>query len=180
MKKVLSNGMVSSLILIVLGIFLMIWPGDVMTIACYIIGCGLIIAGAVGLLMIVLSKRKDPSQAIPAFSICKDIVSIVIGIVLIAKMETVVSVLPFIIGLIAVVNGAFNAVQALMQKKTKSKWIIAFIAGLLVVVMGLIMMLYPFEVAVSQIFLMGLVLAVNGVGNLISTFSTRKKDKNTD
>ena len=175
LKKILSNGIVSSLVMIALGIVLMLWPGDVMSVVCAVIGWGLLIAGVAGLVVLFVRKKKGKSgQATDVVSILKSVVSIILGIVLISKMETVVSILPFLIGIVVIINGAINAVQAVLYRKENKSWIAALVAGIVVLIMGLVMVLYPFGVAVSQIFLMGLSLELDGVSNLIYALTVKK------
>lgn len=175
MKKIMANGIVSSLIMIALGVFLMLWPGNVMSMVCSVIGWGLLIMGAAGIVMLFVRRKKEDSrEALDIVSLLKDIVAIILGIILIAKMETVVSILPFIVGVIVIINGAVNAVQALLYQKENRNWLVALIAGIIVVLIGLVMVLRPFDVAVSQIFLMGLMLCFDGVSNLIYAFTIRR------
>ena len=175
MKKILSNGIVSALIMIALGVILMLWPGNVMSIVCAVIGWGLLITGAAGLVIaFVRKKNEEANESLDIVSILKDIVAIILGIILISRMETVVSILPFIIGIIVIINGAVNAVQALLYKNESKNWLVALIAGIVVVLIGLLMVFNPLEVAVSQVFLMGLMLCFDGVSNLVYAITVKK------
>lgn len=54
MKKFLSSGFVTSIILIALGIILIAQPDAAMSVATAIIGCGLLIVGAIGLITLLI------------------------------------------------------------------------------------------------------------------------------
>ncbi|HCA34180.1 MAG TPA: hypothetical protein DEP00_03670 [Lachnospiraceae bacterium] len=54
MKKILSSGFVTSIILIALGIILIAQPDAAMSVATAIIGCGLLIVGAIGLITLLI------------------------------------------------------------------------------------------------------------------------------
>ncbi|MCM1065827.1 MAG: DUF308 domain-containing protein [Eubacterium sp.] len=177
MKKILQNEVVSSLIMVVLGIILMVWPGEAMDIACMIIGCGLIITGAIGLIVLFAKRKKSGEESISKeniITIIKSVVIIIVGIVLLAKMKTVVSILPFIIGILIIVNSAVNIIQAILNRNQNSKWIISLIVGFATAIIGILMVIEPFGAALSQIFIMGLGLTVDGVSNLVSGLTIKK------
>ncbi|MCM1308653.1 MAG: DUF308 domain-containing protein [Butyrivibrio sp.] len=177
MKKILQNEVVSSLIMIIFGIVLMVWPRAAMDIACMIIGCGLIIAGVIGLIVFFARRKKSGEEGVSKdsiISILKSVVIIVVGIVLITKIKTVVSILPFIIGVLVIVNSAVNIIQSILNRKQSSKWVISLVVGIVSAIIGILMVIDPFGAAVSQIFIMGLCLAVDGVSNLINGLTVRK------
>ncbi|MCM1222073.1 MAG: DUF308 domain-containing protein [Lachnospiraceae bacterium] len=177
MKKILQNEVVSSLIMIVLGIILMVWPGETMDIACMVIGCGLIIAGVIGLVVLFIKRKKSREENIGkdgVITALKSVIIIIVGIVLIAKMKTIVSILPFIIGILIIANSAVNILQAILHKKQNSKWIVSLIVSLVTVIIGILMTVNPFGAAISQIFIMGLGLAVGGISNLMNGLIIKK------
>ena len=92
MIKILTNGVVSSLILIIFGIVLMMYPTNTLLMLCRITGWGLIISGVVGLATLVLRKREDETESgsSGAAFIVKVVLSLVIGIFCLIRSETVV------------------------------------------------------------------------------------------
>ncbi|MCM1386046.1 MAG: DUF308 domain-containing protein [Bacillus sp. (in: Bacteria)] len=177
MKKILQNEVVSSLIMIALGIVLMVWPGAAMDIACLVIGCGLIIVGAIGLIILFVKRKKNEKEGISKDSIIvimKSVIMIVVGIILIVKKNSVVSVLPFVIGVLIIVNSAVNIIQAILKRKQNNKWIIPLVVGFVTAIIGILMISNPFGAVISQIFIMGLGLAVDGVSNLVGGLTIRK------
>lgn len=176
MKKILQNEVVSSLIMIVLGIILMVWPGAAMDIACMIIGCTLIIAGVISLIVLFTKRKKSGEESVSkdsVITIMKSVVMMIVGIILIVKMKTVVSILPFIIGILIIVNSAVNVILAILNRKQNNKWIISLIVGLATAIIGLLMVIDPFGAAISQIFIMGLGLSVDGVSNLVNGLTVK-------
>ncbi|MCM1415289.1 MAG: DUF308 domain-containing protein [bacterium] len=177
MKKILQNEVVSSLIMVVLGIVLMVWPGETMDIACMVIGCSLIIAGVIGLIVLFISQKKNEEKNISKDSVIttlKSVIIIIVGIVLIAKMRTIVSILPFIIGILIIINSAVNIIQTILNKSQNSKWIVSLIASLVTAIIGILMAVNPFGAAISQIFIMGLGLTFGGISNLMNGLIIRK------
>ncbi|MCM1466917.1 MAG: DUF308 domain-containing protein [Alistipes sp.] len=177
MKKILQNEVVSSLLMIVLGIILMVWPGTAMDLACRIIGCGLIIVGIISLIVLFVRQKKSGEEGVSKDSIIaiiKSVVMIVVGIILIVKMKTVVSFLPFVIGTLILVNSAVNVIQSILNRKQSGKWVVSLVIGLVSAVIGILMIADPFGAAVSQIFILGLGLAVDGISNLANGMTVKK------
>ncbi|MCM1189343.1 MAG: DUF308 domain-containing protein [bacterium] len=177
MKRILQNEIISSLLMIVLGIILMVWPGAAMDIACMIIGCGLIIVGAISLIVLFVRQKKSGEEGVgkdSIIAIIKSVVMIVVGIILIAKMKTVVSILPFVIGVLIIVNSTVNVIQSILNRKQSGKWVVSLVIGLVTAVIGILMVADPFGAAVSQIFILGLGLAVDGISNLANGMTVKK------
>lgn len=175
MKKILSNGIVSSLILIIFGVILMLKPGSTLTVVCTIIGWGLIVAGVVGIVLLIIGSKKGnnsdntkKSKGAIALSIVKSVVAIVLGIILLTKSETIVSILPYIIGVLIIVNGAVNAIQAIIHRKESKGWIVTLICGIVTVIWGILIVANPFGAAASVVFMIGLSLVVDGLSNLFA------------
>lgn len=162
--------------MVVLGIVLMLQPGAAMDIACIVIGCGLIITGAIGLLISFVKRKKDGEDIGKnnIITIIKSVAIIVVGVLLIAKTRTVVSILPFIMGVLIIANSAVNILQAILNRKQSGKWVISLVVGLITAIIGIFMVFDPFDAAVSQIFIMGLGLSVGGISNLVNGLTVRK------
>ncbi|MCM1497212.1 MAG: DUF308 domain-containing protein [Clostridium sp.] len=177
MKKILQNEVISSLLMMVLGIILMVWPGAAMDVACMIIGCGLIIVGVISLIVLFVRQKKSEEKGIgkgSIIAIMKSVVMVVVGIILIAKMKTIVSILPFVMGVLIIVNSAVNVIQAILNRKQSGKWVVSLVIGLATAVIGILMVANPFGAAVSQIFILGLGLAVDGISNLANGMTVKK------
>lgn len=158
----------------------MLKPDSTLMTVCTIVGWGLIIAGIVGIVLVFIAKRKDArkddaqsSKGSPVFSVAKSVVAIIIGIVLLFKSETVVSVLPYIVGILIIVNGAVNAIQALLHKKDSNGWIVTLVCGIVTVIWGILIVTNPFETAVSVVFMIGLSLVVDGISNLFAAIFSK-------
>ncbi len=179
MKKFLSSGFVTSIILIILGIILIAQPDAAMSVATAIIGCGLLIVGAIGLIVLLVKnrsgeKKSDADQAVLSGSVNKYVVLIICGAVMLTNKTTIVSILPFLIGVMLMINGSVNAVSAFIGRKQTGKWAVAMILGLITLLIGVLIVRSPLETALSQIVILGISLVIDGVSNLVSAIISKK------
>ena len=112
MKKTKINMIVSMLIMIAVGIFLLIRPGDTLTTAVRIFGIALLVLGAVGVVSQLL--QKDDRSVI---SLIISAVEAVVGIIIIASPAFVVSLFPIVVGVIVALYGLSDLITALNMKK---------------------------------------------------------------
>ncbi|MCR5846184.1 MAG: DUF308 domain-containing protein [bacterium] len=167
MKEALRNGMVLGIAMIILGIVVMVWPGAVMSMVCTILGIGLIAVGIVGIVKLFYKKRNGEIVEVDITSIFKNVVAIVLGIAFIAKMETFVSIMPFLAGVLVTVDGVIVIIMSLIYRSINKNWYLALIGGAIAAILGIIMVAFPYEVALSEVFVVGFAIAIGGVANII-------------
>jgi len=165
------NGIIASIILMVFGIILMIKPADSLLLACTIIGWALIAFGAVAVILLIIRALKaDPPipSGLIALSAFKSIVALAGGILLLVFSEAVVSILPFLFGLLMLILGLSTAIYALLCRNTAPRWVFPLISGILTCIFGILIMLNPFSTATVLVFFMGLSLLIGGLSNLFA------------
>ena len=167
MKDALRNGLALGIIMIIVGIVVMVWPGAVMSMVCTIVGIGLIAIGIVGIVKLFYRKRKGETPEVDVTAIFKNVVAIVLGIAFIVKMETFVSIMPFLIGVLITVDGAVVIIMSLVYKSINKNWYLALIGGAIAGILGIVMVVFPYEVALSEVFVVGFAIAIGGIANII-------------
>lgn len=93
---------------------------------------------------------------------------------MLTNKTTIVSILPFLIGVMLMINGSVNAVSAFIGRKQTSKWAVAMILGLIMLLIGFLILRSPLETALSQIVILGVSLVIDGVSNLASAIISKK------
>ncbi|MBR2521516.1 MAG: DUF308 domain-containing protein [Coriobacteriales bacterium] len=167
MKEALRNGLALGIAMIILGIVVMVWPGAVMSMVCTILGIGLLAVGIVGIVKLFYKKRSGEIVEIDITSIFKNVVAIVLGIAFIVKMETFVSIMPFLTGVLVTVDGVIVIIMSLVYRSINRNWYLALIGGAIAAILGIIMIAFPYEVALSEVFVVGFAIAIGGLANII-------------
>lgn len=176
-KKAKHAYITISVIMLVLGLVLLIWPEMSLSILCYLIGAMLIIGGVVKL---VGYFSKDLYRLAFQFDLAFGILSILLGIVFIAHPEHIISILPIVMGIFVLVEGVLR-IQTAMDAKTfgLSTWWMMIILAIATSGCGLLLIFKPFESAVAMMMLLGVTLLIDGVQNLwVAIYTVKVSERN--
>jgi len=163
MKTFTQNHVVTGLILIIFGIILLIWPGSTLDIVCKIVGVAVLIAGIVGVAEGLAGKRKDPA-AVRNFA--GNVAAVIVGILLIAFSGAIVSVLPFVLGILIVIYSAveiFGALKADGGIQTGR-----LIMAVIELIIGILIMANPFSTVTLLIRILGIGMIFGGVTQIMN------------
>ena len=177
LKGLKANYTISAGLCTLLGLVLLIWPGTTMRIVCTLLGGMLLIYGLVQVVLYLINKERTMlSQGMMVFGI----VLAVIGIWILTRPEMIIMAVPVIVGVLIVIHGVHNVVQAIALKKDGyDRWWLAFLFGALTVVLGGILVYNPFEVAETVVRFIGIFLIYDGVSDIwiLSRVFKVKRDK---
>lgn len=164
LKKIKANVLVSALLCIVLGIVLVVWPGLSVKIVCRAIGAVLIINGLSRLLNFAF--ERDGSM-FSQMNLITGVVITLIGIWIFVKPDTIIALVPILVGIIIVIHGINNMEQAVSLFQSKyDKWWAALILGLVTIGFGALLIFNPFETVDTLVMFIGLFLIYDGVSDI--------------
>ena len=171
-----------SVIYIVCGIVLLIWPDISMTTFCYALGVMGIIYG---IAHIVIYFTKDHMVSIMEMDLVTGIVTTAFGFFVLVNDKIFVSILPFAIGVILMLGAIVKLQNSLDLKKLGfRKWWIVLIMALVLLGIGLLLVYNPFQAAVVMVYVIGASILADGLVNIWSMFlittmlkKRRKKEK---
>lgn len=174
--KVISNlkksFIITAVVSIALGIILIIFPETVGAVICYILG-GLLTVGGFYLIIKFFSCRDITS--VFSATLIGGIIIAVVGIYIIFKHETVLSIVPFLFGILAVIDGLINVQRSILLSKSGFRvWWVSLIFSAVAIILGIIMALNPFSTAILVFRFIGICLVFNGIMDLWGTFSFNK------
>ncbi len=112
-RKQTVGNVVFSLVLVVVGVLLMIYPEKTEEITCYCLGGVFAFIGLVKLFAYIITKKKYHDSDNIAEAICWA----VIGLVLVIQSELLLSLYPIIVGLIIIIKNAFKLAECISYKK---------------------------------------------------------------
>ena len=176
-KKAKHAYITISVIMLVLGLVLLIWPKMSLSVLCYLIGGMLIIGGVVKL---VGYFSKDLYRLAFQFDLAFGILSILLGVVFIIHPEHIISILPIVRGIFILVEGVLR-IQTAMDAKTfgLSTWWMMILLAIATSVCGLLLIFKPFESAIAMMMLLGVTLLIDGVQNLwVAIYTVKVSERN--
>lgn len=164
LKKIKTNVVVSSLLCVILGVILVMRPGLSMRIVCTAVGVVLIVAGITR--MIDYFALRDGSMYAQV-NLVFGIVLAVVGVWIVVKPDTVLAIIPIIVGIVIVIHGLHNVKQAMELWRDKyDKWWVACIMGVLTVGFGVLLICRPFAAIDTVVMLIGIFLIYDGLSNI--------------
>lgn len=175
LKKFKANEWISSPVFVVIGLLLLIWPGTSTQVVCMMLGGVLLLYGVIQIVMYLLAKEKTIYHQ---GMLVLGIILSVIGAWILLKPDMIIAAVPVIMGIIIVMHGVHNIVQGLQLKGLDyEKWWVAFVLGIVTVVLGCVLIYNPFRVVNTVVRVLGAFLIYDGISRIWITsrvFKSRK------
>lgn len=164
LKNRKANYTVSAVICIIVGLVLVIWPGTSTQVVCKVLGAVLMLYGVLQILMYVLAKERSLySQGMLVLGV----IFAVIGAWILIRPDMIIAAVPVIMGIIIVIHGIHNTVQAINLKSLKyEKWWLALLFGVLTIALGGVLIYNPFKVVDTVVRVIGVFLVYDGISDI--------------
>lgn len=160
------------IIYFVLGLLMVIFPETINDIINYIIG-GLLMLFGIDYIVRYLSNNKVTTYS--KYSLTVGIVPIICGVFLICNPEVLVSIIPFVAGMIILMDAFEKLKHAIDLKKMKyDEWWVDLIVAILFIVFCIIVIMNPFDAAKLLIRILGIFFLVDCFIDVWTNFSYEK------
>ena len=177
-KSLKVNYSLSAVICVILGIVLLVWPGQSTQVVCMVLG---IVLGGFGLIQIILYLATKEKTMVSHSMMMLGVVLAVIGGWIVLKPETIIKAVPMIVGILIVIHGFHNAVQAIDLKKLQyDNWWVALLLSLLTVALGVVLICNPFTIVDTVVRIIGAFLVYDGLSDMWILSRVFKTKKNRD
>ena len=177
-KSLKVNYSLSAVICVILGIVLLVWPGQSTQVVCMVLG---IVLGGFGLIQIILYLATKEKTMVSHSMMMLGVVLAVIGGWIVLKPETIIKAVPMIVGILIVIHGFHNAVQAIELKKMQyDNWWVALLLSLLTVALGVVLICNPFTIVDTVVRIIGAFLVYDGLSDMWILSRVFKTKKNRD
>ena len=152
----------TSVIILVIGIFLFIQPDTVIRMISIVLGIIFLIPGITAL----IDYFKEKNSA----SLVLGIITMLVSLILIIKTDLVASILPFILGIYFVINGITRLQYALeLKKEGYSSFTTSLVFSLLIMLCGILFILNPFEGAMALTQMIGMFMIIYACLDITNT-----------
>ena len=170
-KKLIGSAIVTSCLLIILGVLFIIYPEELLSILCYAIGAVVLIYG----LILILRQIRDESAEITfGGRMIMGIFMCGVGIFFFIA-PLVAQILSIAFGLFLIIDGIVNLQKSIELKKMRyDYWWTDLILALLSVIAGVVLIV-NFSDIPGQVF--GICLLYDEVMNLISAYGLNRAEK---
>lgn len=161
MKKQL---ILTSLFSIVLGLVLVIWPDATKLAVGYLIGAALVIFGVV---QIVRYFVYEVQLDLFRYDFVAGLLLLGAGVFLLMRPQVIVSVLPVLLGIVILIDGAVKIQQSMdLLRAGYGRWWLVMLFAVLSLAAGVLLLVDPFDAASTLMMLIGIALIYNGATDL--------------
>ena len=146
-SKVFKSSILSSIALIALGILLIVQSEATIITISYIIGAFLIALGVIAGFNFI-RNFKDRTKG--DLDIVYGIVCIILGVVVIKNPEAIASIIPFVLGLVIIINSATKLQYSFeLHREKNNLWLSTLILSIIMVVCGIVLIFNPFAAEIT-------------------------------
>jgi len=167
MNKIFNASIVTSVIILVLGIFLFIQPDTIIRIVSIILGGIILIPGITSLIDYFKNKYQP--------SLITGIVTMIIGLILIINTELVASILPFILGIYFIINGINRLQYALELRRQRMNFTTSLVFSILIIICGILFIINPFSGALAITKVMGIFMIIYALLDLTNSILLKRE-----
>ena len=171
-KKTIWPSLISSGVILVLGLLLFFKSSVTLMGTSYIFG-GLIIA--IGVLAIVRFISNNHSDISNQLNIIYGIICIISGIFFIEKPEIIGSIIPVVMGIGIIISSSLKIQQSFNLKSLNSSYFFwSFVTALLSLICGVVLLFNPFKGAVIITKVIGIFLVMYAILDICNTIVLKK------
>jgi uncharacterized membrane protein HdeD (DUF308 family) len=171
-KKSEKSIIASSILTLVVGIMLAIYPGDTLSIITKIIGAFLMVFGVVQIINYFKNAKED---RVGSASFAFGIILFAVGLYIFINDASLTKFVTTIIGILICIKSVYKIQLAISLKDYSNSWKYNLVSGLIVLSIGLIVIFYPYATAATILRVIGIALIVSSVYEIIESVVVIKK-----
>lgn len=190
-KRCEKSMLISTIITLVLGIVLIFEPSGSIKVITAIIAILFMLIGAFQLFDYIRQSREEKMMSL---SLILGIILFGIGIFLFINLDSLVKFVTTLIGVTICIKSLFKLQFALNIRDISDKWFYNLIVGIVGMILGIVLLVNPFDSAVLFLRIVGVLLVLGSIVELVETsivlhslddakeipFEEKKKSKNKE
>lgn len=170
------DGLLTAVMYIAAGTVLLLFPETTAKTICYMIA---IVVMAYGLMKVITYLFKGLEQNIHKNDLVIGLMCFILGLILIFKSKTVISIIPILLGILVLISGFGKLQSSIDVKRMKNgNWQYFLIIALINIGLGLVLIFNPFEAAKTLFRLVGICMLFSGITDAFGSIYMSKKLKN--
>lgn len=168
LKEIKWDALLTGILYVVLGLAALLLPETMVRILGYLIAIVLIVAGAFSMIGYLL---RDAHQNYYHNDFVYGLVGISLGCIVLYKVEVIISLIPFILGLLVLFSGCTKLQAVIDMKRLEcGNWLAMLAVAAANVILGALLMANPFEWMELLFRLLGVGLMLSGITDLAVGF----------
>ena len=173
LKELKWEAILTGVLYILLGIVALVVPETMQKTLGYVIGIVLIVAGLISIICYLL---RDARENYYHNEFVFGLVGMVVGAAVLYKVEVIISLIPFILGILVLFSGCSKLQDAIDLKRLGySSWAGMLVMAAINIILGIVLICNPFKAAIVLFRVLGVGLIISGVSDCFSTIYFARK-----
>ena len=173
LKELKWEAILTGVLYILLGIVALVVPETMQKTLGYVIGIVLIVAGLISIICYLL---RDAKENYYHNEFVFGLVGMVLGAAVLYKVEVIISLIPFILGILVLFSGCSKLQDAIDLKRLGyGRWIGMLVVAVINIILGIVLICNPFQAAIVLFRVLGVGLIISGVSDCFSTIYFARK-----
>ena len=173
LKELKWEAILTGVLYILLGIVALVIPETMQKTLGYLIGIVLIVAGLISIICYLL---RDARENYYHNEFVFGLVGMVVGAAVLYKVEVIISLIPFILGILVLFSGCSKLQDAIDLKRLGyGSWIGMLVVAVINIILGIVLICNPFQAAIVLFRVLGVGLIISGVSDCFSTIYFARK-----
>lgn len=174
--KFFSSVLVRALIVLLLGIFLTVYPDQTSSLLVQIVGMSFMIPSLLAILLFLFNRKEAKAQdhAMRPVLPMLHIGSFLFGLVLFICPELFITVTMYVLGVLIILFAANQIINLLSLRSIVRIGFGYYVLPVLMMMAGIFMLIHPLESAGSPFFFLGICCIVCGVTDLVNLICFRR------
>ena len=164
-KNMFISSLISSCVMLVMGLILFINPESTITLISYIFGGVLVIVGANALINYYMRK-----QQISTFELIYGVLGIVGGLILILNPRAIASLIPLVLGIWITISSLGKLKYIWDNAMKDRKGTISLVITIIMLILGILLIFKPFDGAKMIAQMVGLFLVIYSILDIVQSF----------
>ena len=173
LKELKWEAILTGVLYILLGIVALVIPEAMQKTLGYLIGIVLIVAGLISIICYLL---RDARENYYHNEFVFGLVGMVVGAAVLYKVEVIISLIPFILGILVLFSGCSKLQDAIdLKRLSYGSWAGMLVVAAINIILGIVLICNPFKAAIVLFRVLGVGLILSGVSDCFSTIYFARK-----
>lgn len=170
-KKMCTMSLTTSIILVIVGFLLLLFPEVILSLISYILGGIVLVNGA----LTIMRYFKENKENLWNFDLAYGLLCSILALVIIFNPNAIISIIPLILGIWMMISSIFKIQYSLNLKAYHSdKWTLTLILAILTLICGVLLMVNPFGGALAMTQIIGIFIIIYSVIDIIECVALKK------
>lgn len=174
-EVIASNVVIQAVLSILFGLLLAIWPETTTVTLVYILAACVALSGAASVVAYIRGRKEG---TVGQGTLVSGLLLVIVAIVVFVVPEAVAGLFAVVLGALLILSGLINVVRSFgLRYFGGALWVVMLIVSASILIGGIVIIVNPFDTAVTFILVVGILLVVKGIADLVIFFADRRSGK---